>query len=1136
MTPKQPRLQHPFAGAESGTISIDPGSNPWISDHTVRGLAVVPGAVYLEAIASEHFDKNSFGLADVEFNLLAPITQKALEFTTALVGSTIDLHQDGRDTEAAPAVRATIADDLSIPPVPNFEAGSAVSGPTLYERLRAAGNDYGPSFRPLADYKHSDYNHSGQISSASWKIPSGTGQGYRIHPLLLDLGAQVIGVAAASQNSTYLLRRIGRLVVTAENPGTQGTVVAITEPIDGDQLTGSAWILNDEGAVVAYCARIDLGLLAPEADEEVSEHLALASTFTVDPVADTVRLWSNTLGLSLGARVAPYGQVFQELLDPSSMLATSATAAAIIRLEDWTREQGATGAEAPSVGDEFELYTLPDGRTIASLNDYETRYLEREIFVDEAYARHDISFSDGDVIVDIGANIGMFSLFAAARATDLRIFAYEPSPVVFPILAANLRAHCPGAIPIQAGAGEEAGEADLTFYPRSSVFSGFNADSGNDGAALAAIIRNTVVEHLGGTEADVDAVVEDFMADRLQAETHTCRIESVSELIKTYDLDRIDLLKVDAEKSERAILAGIIDSDWPKIRQMVVEVHDQDGEGIEDVCELLRNKGFELEIEEEKLLENSGLYNIFCQRPGAGHHKPASVITDQDRARVQSLCDDLVGAVQGFLARGSNLITVFTPPTESPDAGWLHRLEADTVARLRDIPGSQVISSAELLEQYPVLDLHDPVGDRLGHLPYKPDFFAALGTSLVRRQQAIRTKPYKVLVLDCDNTLWTGAAGELGPTGVTVSAANRLVQERAKQLGSEGVVIALASKNDPATVQEVFKQNQDMVLSWDDVVTYRINWEPKSANIGDIAAELDLGLDSFIFIDDNPVEIAEVRSALPQVLSLDLPQNDVGRWLNNIWAFDRTVTTSEDADRSEMYRDAAARKREMIEAPSLESFIEGLELEVETRTVGDGDLERVSQLTQRTNQFNFKPKPTTVAELKALQAAHRIEIASVVDRFGSYGTVSVIIYKLDGKELVVDTFLLSCRVLGRGVEHEIMARLGRQALEADADQVRVPFVATDRNSPALKFLESTGATTQIEGTTTWFLFDSASLAELQYRPETLTAAYDEVAKRLITSGSSVDSAAVSRVAGELTDMSVVATLARHRPARAPTRY
>jgi FkbH-like protein len=380
------------------------------------------------------------------------------------------------------------------------------------------------------------------------------------------------------------------------------------------------------------------------------------------------------------------------------------------------------------------------------------------------------------------------------------------------------------------------------------------------------------------------------------------------------------------------------------------------------------------------------------------------------------------------------------------------RLAALTVG----IANLYLIPSAELAALYPVEPLHDPYADRLGHIPYTPAGFAALGTLVARKVHALSSPPVKVIALDCDQTLWRGVCGEDGPEGVVLDEPRRLLQELVLAQRQAGVLLCLCSKNEEEDVWSTFDRRPDFPLARRHLTAWRINWSAKSENLRSLSAELSLGLDSFVLIDDNPVECAEVRSSCPQVTVLELPSRveEIPRVLRHFWAFDRLRTTAEDRERAELYRQALERESHRRQASSFEEFLAGLELVVDILPPSAETLERVAQLTQRTNQFNASTKRRNVGEIQGLLAGGELEcrVVEVRDRFGDYGLVGVVLFAARPPALEVDTFLLSCRVLGRGVEHRVLSVLAFEAAGRGLEHIDVQAVPTAKNRPVFDFL------------------------------------------------------------------------------------
>ncbi len=420
--------------------------------------------------------------------------------------------------------------------------------------------------------------------------------------------------------------------------------------------------------------------------------------------------------------------------------------------------------------------------------------------------------------------------------------------------------------------------------------------------------------------------------------------------------------------------------------------------------------------------------------------------------------EELAAALRSSSANhGARLIVSVTPPSGNS-------LEAEL--RTRWSGGSYVDTAL-----YPVGEIYDPHAEALGAIPYTAEYFAALALSIVREVHRLHVTPVKVIALDCDDTLWSGVCGEDGPTGVVVDAPRRCLQEFMARQRDKGRVLALASKNNETDVLETFRVHPDMPLRLTDFVARRVNWEPKSVGLQAIASELNVGLDSFVFVDDNPMETAEVRAEWPEVAAIALPPiaDEIPEFLRHVWVFDDApvALTSEDKRRSEAYSEQAQRADWERQARNLEEFIAGLKLEIAFSEIRPEHLGRAAQLTQRTNQMNTTTRRRTESEIAAFLHEGSGFVVEVRDRFGDYGIVGLVLFTEADAEITVDTFLLSCRALGRGVEHAMLRRLGERA-----DTVHMLFAETARNAPAYRFLKSVGDEP--------FRFRAADLRGLRY--------------------------------------------------------
>jgi FkbH-like protein len=503
-------------------------------------------------------------------------------------------------------------------------------------------------------------------------------------------------------------------------------------------------------------------------------------------------------------------------------------------------------------------------------------------------------------------------------------------------------------------------------------------------------------------------------------------------------------------------------------------------------------------------------------------------------ADVRHFVDGLRAAAESFAAP---FVVCLCPASPAFDGEFQQRMEAFVAAGLDGLSTVHLVRPQEIDSLYPVAQRHDPLGDKLGHVPYTPAYFTALGTVLARKIHALRTPPFKVVALDCDDTLWRGICGEDGPQGVVVDAPRQALQDFMIAQHDAGMLLCLCSKNNVEDVLDTFRLHPEMRLRLDRFVAWRINWSPKPANLAALAEELDLGLDSFILVDDNPKECREVEASCPEALSLALPAREVEipDFLRHVWAFDHLRVTGEDRARSEMYVQEIERQRAGKHAASLEEFLKSLRLEVRIAPMSPKDLARVAQLTQRTNQMNFTAVRRSEADIQALLESGRAECLTVhvSDRFGSYGLAGVIVFRGGADAILVDTFLLSCRALGRGVEHRMLAALGEIAGQRGLYTVEARFVRSQRNRPALLFLESVGLPFQtVRGDALVFRFPAGIAAKIKYEPS--ARPHSLVAAAPPPSAPARSPVPYARIAGELRDAGKILDRVRAASAAAVT--
>ncbi|MBF0153441.1 MAG: amino acid adenylation domain-containing protein [Magnetococcales bacterium] len=407
------------------------------------------------------------------------------------------------------------------------------------------------------------------------------------------------------------------------------------------------------------------------------------------------------------------------------------------------------------------------------------------------------------------------------------------------------------------------------------------------------------------------------------------------------------------------------------------------------------------------------------------------------------------------------LIGLLPPSPHLPEVeGAVERL-ADLYRRFKIFidahPTLHALDLTRLADRHAIATPFDPHQDQAGHMPFSDAFYAALGQAIARALHAHLAPPFKVIVLDCDNTLWSGICGESGADGVVITPDHQALQRFMLARCQEGFLLALNSKNNAEDVWAVFDNHPDMVLQRSHIVAQRINWQPKPDNMRQLARELDLGLESFLFLDDSGVECAAMMNGCPEVLTLRLPENpaDFSPFLHLVWAFDRFQVTEEDRQRSRLYQVEQQRRQLQERSPSLDDFLATLEVEVFMEPMRPEHHARVAQLTQRTNQFNLSTIRRTESDIAALHARDGWSCwcVHVRDRFGDYGLVGVVLAQQKADHLLLETFLLSCRVLGRGVEMAILSGLRRHCLHTGITRLLAEYRPTPKNQPILAFLE-----------------------------------------------------------------------------------
>ena len=354
----------------------------------------------------------------------------------------------------------------------------------------------------------------------------------------------------------------------------------------------------------------------------------------------------------------------------------------------------------------------------------------------------------------------------------------------------------------------------------------------------------------------------------------------------------------------------------------------------------------------------------------------------------------------------------------------------------------------------------------VGSMPYSMKGLAALNELILRYTSVTKGMHKKCIAVDLDNTLWGGVIGEDGVEGIQLSnhkEGQRYydTQKILKKMKNQGVMLAILSKNNVEDVEPVYK-HPDMVLQHEDFVAEVINWNPKSANIRQLAKDLNIGLDSFVFLDDNPAEREQMKAECPEVAVIEFPKDSsqlpetVERAYNEY--FLSLEVTGEDTKKTAMYRAESQRKAEMSAATSVEDFLKKLEMIMDIHFMTDEEEKRVTQLTNKTNQFNVTTKRYSEEEIRSLASSDGSDIITVhmSDKYGDQGLVAVLILKYEGEEAEIDTFLMSCRVMGRNAEIEIASNIKELLEKKGIKVIRATYLKTAKNAPVVELFEKLG--------------------------------------------------------------------------------
>ena len=353
---------------------------------------------------------------------------------------------------------------------------------------------------------------------------------------------------------------------------------------------------------------------------------------------------------------------------------------------------------------------------------------------------------------------------------------------------------------------------------------------------------------------------------------------------------------------------------------------------------------------------------------------------------------------------------------------------------------------------------------------YTTQFYLAYANAVKPAFLAANGRVKKVLVMDCDNTLWGGIIGEDGIDGIGIGKNTpqgsifHEVQSIFLALKNQGVLLALCSKNNPEDVQDVLLNHPEMVIRDADIVAKKVNWMDKASNIKDLSLELNVGLDSFVFVDDSDFEIGLVKKECPQVTCIQVPKNiydypQIARAVSS--EFYKLSNTAEDSRKTEMYLEEQERKNLAGKFESIDEYLASLGLKIKFYWGKAAPIPRASQMTQKTNQFNLTTRRYTEEEISRFinSPLHRLAVFSVSDNFGDSGVTGLIIISENPEtpnECEIDSFLMSCRVLGRNIELKFFDEVIQKLKAEGYKTIKALFIPTSKNAQVANFYEKVG--------------------------------------------------------------------------------
>tara|TARA_Y100000590_G_scaffold463122_1_gene629066 strand:- start:29736 stop:31457 length:1722 start_codon:yes stop_codon:yes gene_type:complete len=463
---------------------------------------------------------------------------------------------------------------------------------------------------------------------------------------------------------------------------------------------------------------------------------------------------------------------------------------------------------------------------------------------------------------------------------------------------------------------------------------------------------------------------------------------------------------------------------------------------------------------------------------GESFFQSHSLSNDEKKLLVTEKVSQLENIIKIFEINSDSklIISNFNIPSYSPNGIIETKLEFGFHEMIQEINNSlrnlskqhnsvYVFDFNQFVSKYGENNIFDYRQFHLGDIQISLNFIPHLGYELMSYIKPLTGTNRKCIVLDLDNTLWGGVVGEDGFDGIELghtSNGKAFVdfQKELLTLWKQGIILAINSKNNFDDAIKVINEHPNMILREDHFASIQINWNDKAQNLVEIAKEINIGLNSIVFFDDDKLNQTRIKQEFPEVLTIDLP-NDPSKFssiLKNLNDFNVLQRTDEDTKRGKMYAEQRERNEFEKSVSNLDDFLKQLDIQVKIKKSDEFLIPRISQLTLKTNQFNLTTKRYQEEQIRDFSNNQNFEVgcAQVLDKFGDNGITGVYIIKKNKKIWTIDTFLLSCRIMGRGIENAILSQIFLTAKSDGIEEIHAEFIPTQKNQPAENFLSDFG--------------------------------------------------------------------------------